>query len=53
MAKGDVKPFMMGVDRAAQHLLHCIEKKPIRYTAPKVIIPLIKFRRWMLRLKTL
>ena len=53
MAKGDVKPFMMGVERAVQHLLFCIKKKPIRYTAPKVVIPLVKFRSWMLRLKTL
>ena len=53
MAKGDVKPFMMGVARATQHLLSCIEKKPIRYTAPWIAIPLVKFRSWMLRLKTL
>ena len=49
MAKGDVKPFMMSVDRAAQHLLTCIEKKPVRYTVPKIAIPLVKFRRWMMR----
>jgi len=53
MAKGDVKPFMMGLERATQHLLFCIDKKPIRYTAPKIAIPLVKFRSWMLRLKTL
>lgn len=52
MAKGDVKPFMMGVVRAAQHVLFCVDKKPIRYSAPKFVIPLIKFRKWMLRLKT-
>jgi short-subunit dehydrogenase len=50
MAKGDVKPFMMGVERAAQHLLSCIEKKPVRYTAPWFVIPLVKFRSLMLRL---
>jgi len=53
MAKGDVKPFMMSVDRAAQHMLKCIEKRPIRYTAPRIVIPLVKFRSWMLRLKIL
>jgi len=53
MAKGNIKPFIMSVDRAKDHLLKCISKKPIRYTAPKIIIPLIKFRCWMLRLKTL
>ena len=53
MAKGDMKPFMIGVERTTQHLLSCIEKKPIRYTAPWIVIPLVKFRRWMLRFKTL
>jgi short-subunit dehydrogenase len=53
MAKGDVKPFMMSVERAAEHLLLCIEKKPVLYTTPRIVIPLVKFRRWMLRLKTL
>jgi short-subunit dehydrogenase len=50
MAKGDVKPFMMSIDQAARHLLTCIEKKPVRYTAPRIVIPLVSFRRWMLRL---
>jgi short-subunit dehydrogenase len=50
MAKGDVKPFMMGVERATRHLLSCIEKKPVRYTAPWFVIPLVKFRSLMLRL---
>ena len=53
MAKGDVKPFMMGVERATLHLLSCIEKKPVRYTAPWIVIPLVKFRSWMLRLSIL
>ena len=53
MAKGNVKPFMMGIERATQQLLTCIEKKPVRYTAPWIAIPLVKFRRWMLKLKTL
>jgi hypothetical protein len=53
MAKGDVKPFMMDVDKAARHLLKCIDKKPVRYTAPRIVIPLVKFRRWMMRLGTI
>ena len=52
MAKGDLKPFMMSPDQAVKHLLMCIKKKPIRYSVPKMIIPLIKLRKWMLRLKT-
>jgi short-subunit dehydrogenase len=50
MAKSEVKPIMMSVDQAAQHVITCINKKPIRYTAPKVVIPLIKLRKWMMRL---
>jgi len=50
MAKGDVKPFMMGVEKAVDHLENCIRKKPVRYTAPKIAIPLIKFRKVMMRL---
>jgi len=38
---------------AVQHMLACIKKKPVRYTAPWIVIPLVKFRRWMLRLSTL
>ena len=53
MAKGDVKPFMMGVGRAALHLLSCVEKKPVRYTAPWIMIPLVTFRKWMMRLSIL
>jgi short-subunit dehydrogenase len=50
MARGDEKPFMMDVDRAVQHMLTCIDKKPLRYTAPWFVGPLVKFRDWMLRL---
>ncbi len=53
MAKGDIKPFMMSVDRAAQHLLACIDKKPVRYTAPWIVIPLVKLLAWMLRIRRL
>ena len=53
MAKGDFRPFMMSTERSVQHLLKVIEKKPIRYTTPWIVIPLVKFRKWMLRLKTL
>ena len=51
MAKGDMKPFMMSVARATRHVLSCIEKKPVRYTAPRIAIPLVKFRSWTLKLK--
>jgi len=50
MAKGDIKPFMMSVEKAVDHLESCISKKPVCYTAPRVAIPLIKFRKIMMRL---
>jgi short-subunit dehydrogenase len=50
MAKGDVKPFMMSVEKAIDHLQTCIEKKPICYTAPSIAIPMVKFRKLMMRL---
>ena len=50
MAKGDVKPFMMSVERAVDHLETCISKKPVCYTAPRIAIPLVKFRKLMMKL---
>ena len=50
MAKGDVKPFMMSVEKAVDHLEVCIRRKPRRYSAPKIAIPLIKLRRLMMAL---
>jgi len=50
MAKGDVKPFMMNVEKAVDHLENCIRKKPVCYTAPKIVVPLIKFRKLMMKL---
>jgi NAD(P)-dependent dehydrogenase (short-subunit alcohol dehydrogenase family) len=34
MAKSDVKPFMITADRAAELVVKCIAKRPIRYTYP-------------------
>jgi len=50
MAKGDVKPFIMDVEKAVDHMELCIRNKPVRYTAPKIVIPLIKFRKWIMKL---
>ena len=50
MAKGDIKPLMMTVEKAVDHLECCIRKKPVCYSAPKLAIPLIKFRKLMMRL---
>ncbi len=50
MAKGDVKPFMISVEKAVTHLEQCIKKRPVRHTAPRIVIPLIKFRKLMMRM---
>ncbi len=50
MAKGDVKPFMMGVEKAVDHLEYCIRRKPACFTAPKIMVPLIKFRKLLMKL---
>jgi len=50
MAKGNVKPFMMSVDEAVDCVESCISKKPVCCTAPRIAIPLIKFRKIMMRL---
>lgn len=50
MAKGRIKPFMMTVEKAVDHLEICLSKKPINYIAPKAIVPLIKFRKWLMKL---
>jgi short-subunit dehydrogenase len=52
MAKGDVKPLMMSVAKAVDHLEYCIRKRPARHTAPKLAIPLIKFRKIMMKLQS-
>jgi len=51
MAKSDVKPFMMSVERAVDHLQACMKKKPARYTAPKIMIPLVKILKLMTKLR--
>ncbi|MCX6843134.1 MAG: SDR family NAD(P)-dependent oxidoreductase [candidate division WOR-3 bacterium] len=53
MAKSEVKPFMMPVDRAVRHLLTCIERKPVSYAAPWPMVPLVRLQHWIMRLKTL
>ena len=50
MAKGDVKPFMISVEKAVDHLETCIQKRPRRFSAPGILIPLIKFRKVMMKL---
>ena len=53
MAKSEVKPFMMSIDRAVRHLLTCIERKPVRYSAPWPMVLLVRLQHWSMKLKTL
>jgi len=50
MAKGVMKPFMMSVEKAVDHLEACMNKKPARYSAPKIMIPLLKILKIMMKL---
>jgi len=50
MAQGETKPFMMTVERAVDHMEYCIRNRPACYTAPTIAIPLVKFRKLMMRL---
>ncbi len=51
MAKSDAKPFIMSVDRAVAHVISCVEKKPVRYTAPMIAVPFFKAYRMFLKSK--
>lgn len=49
MAKGDVKPLMLSVEQAADHIERCIQTRPRVHTAPRAVVPLVKLRKWMMR----
>ena len=51
MAKSDIKPFMMSVEKAVDHVERCIAKKPARYSAPWIMIPLVKVVGLIVRLR--
>jgi len=40
----------VSVEKAVDHQEICIRRKPARYSAPKIAIPLIKLRRLMMAL---
>ena len=50
MAKGNAKPFMMSVAKAVDHLETCIRRKPARYTAPLVAVPMVELLKLMTKL---
>lgn len=50
MAKGDRKPFMLTVDQAADHIEKCLRERPRVSMAPRAAVPLVKLRKWIMRL---
>ena len=53
MAKGTSMPFMMSTQKAVSHLIKCVEKRPIRYSAPFAMIPIAKILGLVNRLRTM
>jgi len=47
MAKGTVRPLMLPVERAVDHLERCIRRRPARHTAPRLMIPVVQFTRFV------
>jgi short-subunit dehydrogenase len=53
MAKSDSRPFMMSVDKAVDHVEYCIRHKPERYSAPRIVIPLLKLLKLLVKLRVI
>jgi short-subunit dehydrogenase len=53
MAKGTFFPFMMSTKIAQGHLIKCIEKKPVRYSAPMIMRPVVKMLGMVNRIRTI
>ena len=47
MAKAASKPLMMSADRAARHLLDCLERRPIQLSRPRVATAAVSLARWL------
>ena len=45
MAKGDLRPFMISVDRAAKVLMRCVHKRPMQMTYPKTMGAVVRVLR--------
>mgnify|MGYP001306846630 CR=1 FL=1 len=48
MPEGDRLPFIMTVERAADHLERCMSRRPVRYSTPKIMVPMVKLARVVL-----
>ncbi len=47
MAKAASRPLMMTADRAARHLLDCLETRPIQLSRPRVAAAAVLLARWL------
>jgi NAD(P)-dependent dehydrogenase (short-subunit alcohol dehydrogenase family) len=50
MAKGDRKPLMLSVEEAADRIEGCMRARPRVCVAPRGAVPLVKLRKWVMRL---
>ena len=50
MAKGDRRPLMMSVEQAVDHLERCFRTRQPVCVTPRGAVPLVKFRKLMMRL---
>jgi short-subunit dehydrogenase len=48
--KSKIRPFMISVEKAVDHLEYCIRKKPKHYSAPKIVIPFVKLLKLAMKL---
>lgn len=53
MSKSEKLPLMMTVEKSVEHLLKCIDKKPIRYSRPRIMAAIVLCMRWFTALKLL
>ena len=51
LASAPTKPFEMTRDRAAQHMLKALRKKPIRYSTPMRMLVLVRLLHWWGRIR--
>ncbi len=47
MAKASFKPLMITAEKAAQHVLKCLETRPRQFSTPKVLGGALHVMRWV------
>ena len=49
MAQAESKPLMITTERAAEHILRCLERRPAQLSTPKMMALLVRILRWCQR----